>query len=561
MLLKQLIKYQFSNIRPMRVKYILQSNHTMFNLNHFRTALAAYYYARSNEATFILHLDDIKEQPDHQDFRDVYTGILKQCINWDEGYQNQYSEDGQLGPYESSQKQDKYKEIVEQLIKEGKAYRCFCDKESHIHQNNLVYKNNKIPQYSGVCRNLTEEQIQKKLNEKVEYCIRLKTDELTKDPYKKIYYRDEIQPNPFIYQAFLYDMIIIKSNGQPSKFFSYSIDDIDQKITHVVRGQEWMKDIPKQQVVYKLLNHQDEPKFFHLPNMLDSNHRYFKNEELFRFFQVKDLIKQGISIQALANFVITQIWRNQVVSQKIRQLKEEGKTQDEIYACELFSPEYLMSSFTMQDIKQESFEYDQLKLNYFNRHFIRQKYLPLFSDDINQKQSDRLINEFREILIKQLGPDFLEAINRVKDKNIVQIIEIVTNRIRKYEDLNSYPFFFIDPIYNTQREKPSRELIFKDPSINKKYVQVIKDMINIYNKKIADSQFDESNINKQISYYIKNVNTKLDKDIYYKFLRFTFTGYHQSHAVGLVSQIIGKTACLRRLRNMQKLLEDVPQGE
>ncbi|MBR5704773.1 MAG: glutamate--tRNA ligase, partial [Deltaproteobacteria bacterium] len=193
-----------------------------------RTALFNYLFARHNGGTFVFRIEDTDTQRSTQEYVDEIMASMKWLgFSWDEG------------PFFQTQRMDLYRAKVQQLLDEGKAYRCYCTPEELDAKRELAMKEGRKPKYDGACRERTDHP------EGVPYVVRFRApDEGT------ITFNDLIKGPVTVDVAELDDIIIQRSDGTPTYNFVVVVDDIDMGITHVIRGDDHVNNTPRQILMY-----------------------------------------------------------------------------------------------------------------------------------------------------------------------------------------------------------------------------------------------------------------------------------------------------------------------
>lgn len=266
-----------------------------FHVGGARTALFCYLFAKHNGGDFILRIEDTDEQ------RNVEKGVESQYENlmWlglkpDESIKNP----GKCGPYIQSMKYDRYKELAYQLVKQNKAYYCFCSKEELESQRQEAIKNKLTPKYNRKCLGLTQQEIDKNLSLNKPFVIRLKTPE-------GIYqWNDLIRGQIEVPSSALTDPVLLKANNTPMYNFAVVIDDYDMDITHVLRGEEHLSNTPYQIAIKKALGFDSKfIQYGHLPIIIDETGKKLskRNQTLKQF--IEDYRNMGFLQEAINNFL------------------------------------------------------------------------------------------------------------------------------------------------------------------------------------------------------------------------------------------------------------------
>ncbi len=230
-----------------------------------RTALFNYLFAKKHNGTFILRVEDTDQNRYVEGAEDYIVESLNWCnIPYDEGP----GKDGGYGPYRQSERKDRYKKYALQLIDNGAAYYAFdtpaelaaarekaeSNKETFIynHHNRLDFTNSLT---------LTADEVQERLQRGDDYVIRFKPE------IKTLFMFDEIRKGIEIDTSLLDDKVLFKSDGMPTYHLANIVDDHEMKISHVIRGEEWLPSMALHVHLYESLNW-DAPKFAHLPLIL-----------------------------------------------------------------------------------------------------------------------------------------------------------------------------------------------------------------------------------------------------------------------------------------------------
>ncbi len=289
-----------------------------------RTALFSWLYAKRHQGQFILRIEDTdQERSTQESVQAILDGMAWLGLDCDEG------------PYYQTQRYERYNQVAEQFLSECKAYRCECSKErlESLREAQLAAKEK--PRYDGHCRN-------KNLGvTDAPYVIRFK------NPTSGIVsFKDEVYGDIHVDNNELDDLILVRSDGHPTYNFAVVIDDLDMKITHVIRGDDHINNTPRQINLFKALN-APEPIFAHLPMILgDDGKRLSKRHGAVSVLQFKEL---GFLPHALLNYLVRLGWSN-------------GDQ-------EIFSLEEMIASFDLKNVSRgvSSFNYD--KLYWLNQHY------------------------------------------------------------------------------------------------------------------------------------------------------------------------------------------------
>ncbi|MCF0217494.1 MAG: glutamate--tRNA ligase [Malacoplasma sp.] len=267
----------------------------LFHIGGARTALFNYLYAKKYNGDFIVRIEDTDIE------RNVENGINSQLSNlkWlkifpDESPLNP----GNYGPYIQSERLQLYKEKASFLLDTNLAYRCFCSPDKLEKNRKKALKDGQTPKYNRNCLSLTQDQINKNLEDKIPYSIRFKMPDNI-----DIEWDDIIRGKIKIPTSALTDPVILKSNGIPTYNFAVVIDDFYMKISHVIRGEEHLSNTPYQIAINNALKINQEIVFGHLSVIIDESGKKLskRNMDVKQF--VEDYKNMGFPPEAILNFM------------------------------------------------------------------------------------------------------------------------------------------------------------------------------------------------------------------------------------------------------------------
>lgn len=311
-----------------------------------RTALFNYLFVKNQDGQFILRIEDTDVSRSSGEMaEEILEGLLWLGMKWD------------VGPIYQSDHFEKYRETAVRLLEEGKAYRCFCTPaEIEARRNSPGIKDiegverienagEKIYKYDRLCLDLTREQIQQKLREKIPNAIRFFI------PQGKTYFKDAIHKEMETDNSELEDFTLLKSDNSPTYHLSVVVDDSDMGITHVIRGDDHLSNTFKQILLFKALG-LNPPKFAHLPLILGPDKK--KLSKRHGETSILEFKKNGYLPETLVNYLSQLSW-----------LPADSKN--------IFTMEELVKQFNLNKLSKSSpvFNYD--KLRFLNGRIIQQK--------------------------------------------------------------------------------------------------------------------------------------------------------------------------------------------
>lgn len=232
---------------------------------HVGTAYIALYnmiFAKNHEGTFILRIEDTDQSRSREEYeKNIYRSLQWCGIEWDEGP----DVGGKFGPYRQSERLDIYKGYAEQLVKEDKAYRCYCTAKELEERRQVMASRGGRLGYDRRCRNLSDQEIAQFEAEGRSHVIRMKV------PLSgECVYEDVIKGRLTTPWADVDDQILLKSDGFPTYHLANVVDDHLMEISHVIRGDEWISSTPKHILLYELFGWQ-KPIFIHMPLLLGTD--------------------------------------------------------------------------------------------------------------------------------------------------------------------------------------------------------------------------------------------------------------------------------------------------
>ena len=316
------------------------------HVGNLRTALYEYLTAKHEGGTFVLRIEDTDRERYVEGATQVIYDTMKLAgLTHDEGPDI----GGEYGPYVQSERLSMYKPYAEQLVEQGKAYRCFCTKER------LEALKENAPEGTGYdrhCRDLSPEEIQKNLDAGMPYVIRQKMPLTGSTSYHDLVYGDITFPNED-----LDDQVLIKTDGFPTYNFANVIDDHTMGITHVVRGSEYLSSTPKYNLLYEAFGW-EIPTYIHLPLIMGKSVDEEGNEVISKLSKrhgstgFMDLVNEGYLPEAIINYIALLGWAPKDTR-------------------EIFSLPELIEAFDINGISKSPAVFDYDKLSWVNQEHIK----------------------------------------------------------------------------------------------------------------------------------------------------------------------------------------------
>jgi glutamyl-tRNA synthetase len=269
------------SLKPVRVRFAPSPTGHM-HLGSARTALYDYLLAKQTHGQFILRIEDTDVKryvPGAEE--ELMEGLRWLGLEWDEGP----DKGGPYGPYRQSERKEIYQKYAQQLVDEGKAFYCFCTPE-HLARVREDQQRRKIPpHYDGTCRNLSREEAEERIKNGEKYVIRFKTP---KEGTTTVH--DHLRGDITVENHTLDDYILVKSDGWALYHLAAMVDDHLMKVTHVIRGSEWLPTFPLHAMLYRAFGW-EEPVWVHLSVFLKPSGKGKMSKR-----ESAELIKDGYSI-------------------------------------------------------------------------------------------------------------------------------------------------------------------------------------------------------------------------------------------------------------------------
>lgn len=352
-----------------------------------RTALFSYLYARQKGGQFVLRIEDTDLERSTQESVDaILDGMNWLDLEHDEG------------PIYQTHRFERYKEIIQQLLAEGNAYRCTCSKERLETLREQQMADKQKPRYDGCCRSLN-------LGDDIgDHVIRFK------NPAEGVVsFTDLVKGKISVSNNELDDLIIARTDGTPTYNLTVVVDDMDMEITHVVRGDDHVNNTPRQINILKALG-APTPEYAHVPMILgDDGKRLSKRHGAVSVMQYAE---DGYLPEALINYLVRLGWSH-------------GDQ-------EIFSSDELKDIFALKDINKSASSFNTDKLNWLNQHYLKEADLTR----IVKLVSDRLI----VLGVNDLGQADMSAIvdlYRERSKTINELADSILYYFQDFEDYDA----------------------------------------------------------------------------------------------------------------------------
>ena len=310
---------------PVKVRFA-PSPTGFLHIGGVRTALFNWLFARHHGGQFVLRIEDTDhERSTEESISEILESLRWLGLDWDGG------------PYRQTERQELYSQKVDQLFKEGKAYRCYCTAEELDQKRSEAQKKGLKPKYDGTCRERTD------TPEGAPSVVRFKA------PLEGSVVVEDLLRGKVVFDiAELDDLILQRTNGSPTYNFVVVVDDADMGITHVVRGDDHLSNTPRQCLLYDALNF-PRPRFAHISMILGQDKaRLSKRHGATSALAYRDM---GYLPSALINYLARLGWSH-------------GDQ-------EIFSREEMIEHFSFDSVHTSAAVFDPDKLSWLNEHYIK----------------------------------------------------------------------------------------------------------------------------------------------------------------------------------------------
>lgn len=411
-------------------------------------------------------------------------GLLKMLktvgLKWDEG------------PYIQSERLEIYRKYAQELVGKGKAYYCFCSPERLEKMRKEQELNKQPTMYDGQCRNqkskINPATAGQKFEIKKPYVIRLA---VPKEGITK--FNDIIRGEVEFENKLIDDQVLLKSDGFPTYHLANVVDDHLMKISHVIRGEEWLPSMPKHILLYQAFGW-EPPRFAHLPLLLNPDKSKLSKRQ--GDVAVEDYLAKGYLAESLLNFVALLGWN-------------PGTEQ------EIFSLAELIKKFDLSQVQKAGAVFNREKLDWMNGEYIKKMSL--------------------EDLVKRCRPYFENA----KLIEIKKIVKLEQERLKKLSDLPALAeFFFKRPDY------PAALLVWRKSDVATTFAR-LKTLLSFYDT--YSGRWTKEGIEKATLQLIQKEN--LDNGATLWPLRTALSGREASPGPFEIAEILGREETLERIQS------------
>ena len=484
-----------------------------------RTALYNYLFAKKNQGKFILRIEDTDQNRYVEGAENYIIESLKWCgILSDEGPGTESA----FGPYRQSERKHLYKEYADRLIENGHAYYAFDSAEELEDMRNMA-KKAKMPnwQYNSITRNsmknsltLSNEEVESKLNGGEQYTIRIKMPR-----NQDVRFYDEIRGWVVVNTNNMDDKVIFKGDGMPTYHLANVVDDYLMKISHVIRGEEWLPSAPLHVLLYQFLGWEDiMPKFAHLPLILkpDGNGKLSK----------RDGDRLGFPVFPLQ-------WEDPMTKEVSSGYREKGYYPEAFInmlaflgwnpgtSKEMYSLQELIQDFSLERVGKSGAKFDPEKTKWFNQQHLR------------IKSNSELAESIMPSLDYNVNTAFLE-----------KVVELMKERATFSNELLSEDYFFVLP--KEFDEKTFRKKWKENSS------EIMKDLFNQINE-LED--FTTENIENTFKEFI--TKKEIGMGAVLPCMRLILTGKGMGPSVFAIASLLGKEEVMSRYQEKNQYFSNL----
>ncbi|MCX5641765.1 MAG: glutamate--tRNA ligase [Candidatus Omnitrophica bacterium] len=470
------------------------------HIGNARTALFNYLLARKDNGSFVLRIEDTDTERSKPEYEKIILEDLAWLgLNWDEGP----DVGGPFGPYRQSERLEIYQEAAQRLLKEEKAYLCYCAPEELEAMRQAQMQRKESPRYDNRCRSLTAQERAAFEKEGRKPVVRFRL------PERKVTFNDLIRGEITFDTALMGDLIIMKSDGKAAFHFAVVLDDIAMEITHVFRGEDHISNTPRHILLFEAFG-KIPPFFAHMAMTLGPDGSRLSKRH--GATSLRELRSQGYLPEAIFNYLALLGW---------------GTTDDK----EIFTPAELMQEFSLGRCKEGAAIFDMAKLTWMNGLYFQKADL--------SRLVDLSLPFLREagLVSETILPEEREYLARV--------ITVLGERIKKFSDLPETAGIFLKDEVEYDAQAKAKTL--QKEGVNK----ILADLSQLLEK---EADFSTANLEKVIRDYCVNQNLKTSA-VFHP-LRVAVTGQTVGPGLFETLSLLGQKKTLRRLQTAQQNISE-----
>ncbi len=467
---------------------------------HVGTAYVALFnlaFAQKHDGTFVLRIEDTdRERSRRQYEKKIFEGLQWLDLNWDEGPDC----GGTYGPYRQSERTDLYREHVEQLLDNGRAYECFCSEERLEKLRERQKQEGQPLGYDGRCRALSPEERKRKKENGASYVVRLRVDDDGNTSFE-----DRIRGEITFDHREIDDQVLLKSDGYPTYHLANVVDDHHMDISHVMRAEEWISSTAKHILLYEAFDWKP-PVYAHLPLLRNKDQsKISKRENPVSILWYRE---QGYLPEALVNFLSLMGFS----------MPDES---------ELYSFDRLVEEFSFDRMRTTAPVFDLEKLKWVNGNYIRE-----LDED--------------ELARKLVEGGFCEAEYEV----VREAIPLIQERLKTLEDID----MFADFLFEDDVDRELEEFLDRCESYEEAH-QVLTGCLDVLS---SYEQFTDTDLEEKLRSLAERVDAGVGG--VFMSLRIAITGKTETPPLFPCMDFIGPETVRRRISNACEELERAMTG-
>lgn len=482
-----------------------------FHVGTARTALFNFLFARKYDGTFVVRIEDTDlERSNLQWEKDIMDNLAWLGISGDESP----DKEGPYGPYRQSARTETYSRYVDKLLQEGKAYFCFHSEEELEAMRQDQLARGESPKYPGICRNLSEREIEDRKQRGMQSIIRFAVPQ-----GRKITFHDRIRGIVTFESALLGDFAIAKDTRTPLYNLAVVIDDHMMDITHVIRGEDHISNTPKQILLQEALE-LPSPQYAHLPMILGPDRS--KLSKRHGATSISDYREQGYLPEALVNFMALLGWN-------------PGTDQ------EIFTMDQLVQEFSLERVQRSGAMFNIEKLSWMNGVYIR----ALTRENLTERCIPFLVRVGHIEKTQDSRLKIKDTDEEISFDWIQKVIGLEQERLKLLSEIGEATEFFFKGKFSY-----SKELLRWKEMTDEAICASLKVLLEVL-EEIPEDEWHKERIFTTVA---NAANKEGDRGRFFWPFRVALSGRKASPGPHEIAEVLGKKKTLERLQNIQSLL-------
>lgn len=448
-----------------------------------RTALFNYLFTRKHGGTFIMRLEDTDVARSREEYeQDIYESLRWLGLNWDEGPDI----GGDYGPYRQSERKEIYQGHLQKLVEADLVYPCFCTSEELEEERKERLKLKLPPRYTGKCARLSRSEQEAEKSQGKRFSMRFRM------PAKKIAFDDMIRGKVEFNGADIGDFVLVRPNGDFIFHLTNVVDDVEMKITHVIRGEDHVSNTPKHIALAEALG-ASPPTYAHIPLILNPDRSKMSKRK--NPTSVSIYRQHGYLPEAMVNFLALLGW-------------SPGTEQ------EIFSLDELVEKFSLESVNKAGAIFDIEKLNWLNGYYVR---------NLSPEKLRGMLAPY----LRDADPDYLR-----------QIVPLIQERLKRLDEVVSLTDFF----FRDELEYDSALLVAKKHSAEESKA-ALEDVLG---RLASLPEFSVEALENTLRRMVEETGWKTGH--LFMVIRVAVTGSTATPPLFQTMSVLGKEKCLLRIR-------------